>query len=268
MACQTHCCVFTRGEFLIADYFGPVCNGAGLDELLCGIQKPFRKVGNVSSCAVNITTEVLGTENKYNPTHDVCARIPITAVELTITLECASKENLYQALFSKKHPVEQGTQSDVYCIHSIGACDFFPFKKYLADEESVVATLRNPFGAITYTLVKDVDYIYHKTGIEIINDAIVMGTSTSLYLEYDFDSTNYFEIDFGSEKQGYKSLIFKGINFSDDENALFDATFHKVIFSPVAGFDLITQDGFFTLTLSGKVEKHKDSWFKFTKEEG
>lgn len=267
MACLTSCCLFSRGEFFISDYSGPLCNGGGLDELLCNIRKPYRKLGNVSTCAVNISSQVIGRENEFNPVHDPCPRQSVEGVNITITLECASNKNLYEALYSEILEDITGEIKDQFCIHALEECDFFPFSKLSPVDGSIVVTLESPLGVVVQTLVEDTDYIVTNSGIEILRDDIDLTNVSTLNVTYDYNTANRFVFNFGSKKPGYKTLFFKGLNYASGGDHIFNAVFHKVVFTPANTFDLINQDSFFTLTLSGTVEKVEGSWFELTKQE-
>lgn len=267
MACTTHCCVLTRGEFFISDWHSS-CLG-GLSEIVCQSQpSAFKKLGNVSSCVVEVSSQVLGKENKFNPLTDACARTMIEGVNITLTLNCASRDNLYQALFAEKKTEEDsGTHILDYCMTSLSECDFFPFQKKQALETGLQVIVRDAMGTVVKTLVKDTDYIWSRSGVEIIRDDIDIEDGAFLRLVYDYDTTGYYDMKFQSKFMGYKSLYFKGSNFDGGGDAMFDAIFNKVLFGPVSQFDLITRDEFLTLTLSGSVELDADTWFNITKQE-
>lgn len=267
MSCETHCCVLSRGEFFLADWKGS-CVG-GLSELFCGPgpNKPFKKLGNVSSALVEISAEVLGKENKFNPISDTCARQVVRGVNITVSLACASKENLIRALYSDRQVSDSGNHVVDYCIDSLDTCDFFPFERQQAKEDSLTVYLRNPRGIVVAVLEPLVDYQFTPSGIKIIRDDIDLDGASKLRLAYQYDNQNFFEMEFLRQFQGYKEIFFKGTNYGDGEQAMFDARFYKVLFAPVETFDLITQDGFLTLTLRGSVEEDQDKWFKITKQE-
>lgn len=239
-----------------------------MSEILCDSRpSAFKKLGNVSTCLVEIDSEIIGKENKYNPLNDTCARTLTRAVRMQITLTCASKENLIRALFSEQAEADAGSRVDDFCIDSLSACDFFPFSKKLADPESVTVYLRNAMGVQVGVLVADTDYRYSKSGIEILRDDIDIDDAITLRLAYDYDNAGYYDIEFLKKLHGYRTIFFKGTNYDSAEGSLFDALFNKVLFAPVSQFDLISGDGFLTLNLSGVVEKDGDSWFKITKQE-
>ena len=266
MACETHCCVLTRGDFYISDS-GPSCMD-GLDSILCTSGKsPLKKIGNVLSCMVNITSEILGTENKFNPVDSTCPRVPIQRIEMTLQIGCASAKNLYRALYGLQEDAETGVQVDEFCFDTLDECDFFPFGKLAPDPESIDVFLKDTEGLLVKDLILGTDYSISKSGIEIINPNIDVETGVTLLVSYNYDTSNHFEIKFGSKKMGHKTLYFKGTNYADGGEALFDAHFPKVLFKPIESFDLISGDEFFTLTLSGVVEKQGDEWFTLKKQE-
>lgn len=265
MACETHCCVLTRGEFFISDWKAH-CPPGGVDPF-CAIPNGYKKLGNVSSCSIDNNVQVLGTENEFNPLSDASARVMIDGVDITIVLNCASKENLYRALYGIKVAADDSTHTVAYCFDTLESCDLFPFQKHEADIETVVVTLKDIGGLVVKTLTEDTDYSVSVSGIEIINDSIALAGGVTLNITYDYDNADSYEIDFVSQYQGYKSLYFKGTNFDGGDEAMFDAIFYKVLFGPIGDFDLITGDDFFTITLKGTVEKDLGSWYKITKKE-
>lgn len=267
MSCETQCCVLSRGEFFISDWQSD-CVG-GLPGIACtAVQKPFKKVGNVSTAAVEITAQILGKENQYNKLDDTCARTLIEGVQITVTFACASRANLYRALFSEEPEIDSGRHIKEFCIDSLSECDFFPFDKMQASADNLDVFLVDAMGLVITELVVDTDYKFSRSGVEILRDDIDIDDATTLRMAYDYNTENFFEMKFGSKMQGYKSLFFKGTNYADDETVVFDAIFPKVIFSPINQFDLIQTGEFLTLTLVGSVEKTSDGWFKITKQEG
>lgn len=267
MSCLDHCCVLTRGEFYISDYKGGCSDG--LSEILCeNLANTFKKVGNVSSAQVGIETTIIGKENKFNPMKDACSRVNISGVELTITFECASASNLYRALFSEKSEDVDGPGLKDFCIDSLDECDFFPFAHPGVDPESLEVVLRNNDNEIVKTLVLDEDYSVTKSGIDILRE-IDIEDAVTLRLMYNYNTEGYHIFKFLSKFMGYKSIYFKGTNFAGGEQGQFDCEFHKVLFTPINTFDLITKDEFFTITLNGSVEldKSKEEWFKIIKQE-
>jgi len=267
MAEKTECCVLTRGEFFISDNCSDEggCDG-GLSEIICNTEKGFKKVGNVSSCVVEITSQIIGKENEYNKTTSLCARTQVTGINISITFNCASRANLFRAMYAEIPAVGSGPATQDFCISELNEDDFFVFSKKLATKASVVVGLYDPMGNLVKTLVEDLDYRYEPYGITIAQEIDIEDASI-LKLSYNFNTAGYYEIDFLSKYQGYKTLYFKGTNYDSDEGTMFDAVFHKVLFAPISTFDLITRDEFLTLTLSGSVEKQNGSWFTLTKQE-
>lgn len=268
MSCETQCCVLTRGEFLITDWGGK-CS-CEWDQIFCGHKplKAFRNIGNVSSCIIENTAQIIGKENQFNPLDDTCARTMIEGVNLSITLECASHKNLLQALYSNKSTPDAGEHHDDFTISTLSDCDRFPLSKLKPDADSIEVVLRNPRGDVVVTLVLGTDYEVHNSVVHIINDSIDVKNGVTLRISYEYDSTGFHEIDFATAFKGYKTLIFKGTNYAADEESVFDAIFKKVIFAPVNQFNLIPVDGFLTLNLTASVEKDDGRFYKLIKQEG
>lgn len=265
---QDYCCVLVRGEFFISDW-GSECLG-GLPDIVCDtMPSSFKKVGNVSSAVLQVTSSIIGKENKYNPMDDACSRVAIEGVQLDITFSCASSFNLYRALFSSEKEIETGTDIKDFCISSLGEGDFFPFNKPGSTEVGLGVYLRDSLGDLVKTLVVDVDFRYSKSGIEIISE-IDIDDATILRLEYDYDTEGFHDIEFLTQRPGYKTIFFRGTNYNDETGKTFDMEIHKVLFKPIDQLDVITRDEFLTISLSGTVEKckSKDTWFRIIKEEG
>lgn len=266
MSCETHCCSFLRGEVFIADEDG-VCD-SGLPEITCeGFPSPYRKLGNVLSLNINMATTTIGRENKYNHAGSLCPRTSIQGVTLDMTIGCTSYNNMVQALFSTKDEAEDSTKIDQFCISSLSECDFFPFSKMQADVESLSVFLKDEEGDVVKTLDIDVDYVFSRSGIKIINPSIDLEGGVTLNLSYDYDSQGFLELDFGSEKKGYKSLFFKGTNYAENGDALFDVRIHRVLFKPMGVLPLISSGEILNITLQGVLEKVDGSYFKVIKQE-
>lgn len=265
MAHLEHCCVLSRGEFFISDWNSD-CVG-GLSEIICGSQpSPYIKVGNVSTAAVNISSQVLGKENKFNKLDEICSRVMIEGIDLSIEFNCASSYNLYQALFAEKKEPDSGTHTKDFCFSSLDEGMFFSFDKLGPQQTGLQVMLRDPIGNLVKMLVEGVDYVYSISGITLLQDIDPEDAST-LRLYYNYDTNGFHEFDFLSKFIGYKSIYFKGANYNTDDHTQFDCEFHKVLFTPINSFDLISRDGFFTLALTASVEKQGDSWFRLIKQE-
>lgn len=260
------CCVLTRGEFFISDITNEC---GGLSELNCSnISLPFNKVGNVSSAQVGIESTVIGKENKYNPMKDICSRVNVSGVELTITFECASALNLYRALAANQDEDSDGTGIRDFCIANLGTGDFFPFNHPGVDQDLLHVYLRDSSGGLVKELILDDDFKFTRSGIEILKD-VDIGSALTLRLYYGFNTEGYNIFKFLTKLGGYKKVFFKGTNYAGEGDTQFDCEFHRVLFAPISKFDLITKDEFLTITLNGAVEldKSKGEWFKITKQE-
>ena len=261
------CCVFTRGDFYISDYTSGCSNGV---QNCAADGKPLKKLGNVSSCVVTIESVNTGRENKFNPTCDDCPKIAITNMPISLSINCASSDNFLRALYAEKKVDESGEQVDTHCVSELSVNDFFRFSKYLASKDFVSVELIDEDDIVIKTLIEDIDYKYHKSGIEIISNTITIDDADRLRVSYDYNTENYFQMDFGSKKIGYKSLFFKGTNYASAEgDKILDVILYKVLLNPISQFDIITKDDFFTINLSGVVEKDRSSGkhFSMIKEE-
>lgn len=263
MACKTHTCLFLRGELFIAD----ASESCDLSGLSCDEGLVFKKLGNISSVDVIFETTIIGKENEFIKSDDSCPRVPIISTNLTINLTSAHKQNLLMALYGSNVEPEQGSKVDSACVSSLDKCDFFPFSKKKADPESIEVSLLDIDQEVVSTLFEGTDYKVNKSGIEILRDDIDLTNVDSISISYDFDTTGYNEIDFGSSKQGYKKLYFKGTNYAQKDNALFDVIFHKVLLKPVESLSLISTSEFVSFPLQGVAENVKGSPLKLIQQE-
>lgn len=261
MALEKSCCVLSRGSVYISDR-----GDCEIPEISCETDGgPFRKLGNVLSCQINNVSEILGTQNKHIKTNKVCARKTLIAVNITLTIGCASLKNLVLALSEKKEIAESGSSDDRFCVSEITDCLFFPFSKNGIDPNTVIVTALDIDNEVISTLVADEDYSIDKSGITILRDVSAPGLVV-LRITYDYTSDGFGTAILSEKLSSYKKIYFKGVNYSDGEG-LFDAVFHKVLLKPVDNFDLISSDDFLTLTLSGVVEKVNGKFYEITKQE-
>lgn len=261
---QTHCCVFTRGEFYIRDAVGD-CTDSFLD-IACGVGGPFKKLGNVSSGLIEIQGSVIGRENEFNLA-DPESRVEILGVNLTLSLSCASAVNLRQALLSDISEVDDGLKVQDFCIpDGLEEDDFFPFNSKGADPDTVAVYLRTDEDTLS-TLVEGTDYLVNSSGVQIIRDDIDTIDATIVRIEYNYDTAGYEELIFNSAAPKYKEIYFKGVNLGEGSEDLFDAELYRVLLAPTSQMDLITRDEFLSINLAGTVEKHAGKWFKITKQE-
>lgn len=266
MACKDHSCLFLRGDVYIKDWVGdcpdPFCDGKN---------GSYKNIGNVLSGTIDVSAEVIGTENKFNFKNiDDCSRVAIDQVNLSLILGNINKENLYRALFSSEMQQDflDGYAQEFKCISDIGVCDFFNFEKSGVDLDSIVVTLRNGSGDVVSTLVLDQDYIVTPSGVEIISDDIDAEGAPVLRLTYDYNNNGWGEFDFGSNFIGPKSLFFRNSYIEEEKNS-FDIEIFKIRFSPTSAFEIINEDSFLTIEVAGRIEKDhtRNSWFKIKKQE-
>lgn len=265
MAEKAHCCVFTRGEFFIRDAVGNCLDS--VEDIACSnIGGSFKKLGNVQSGLIEVDGTVLGRENEYNLA-DPESRIDISSVRLTLTLSCGSSKNIRQALLGLAPESTDGSFVEDFCIgDALELDDFFPFKYKGVDLLTLNVYLRDDDSAVA-TLVKDTDYLVTSSGISIINDEIDLLGADYLRLAYSYDTAGYEDIEFMSAAPRYKEIYFKGINYGDGTEELFDANLYRVLFAPINQLDLITRDEFLNINLAGTVEKFSGKWFNIKKQE-
>lgn len=267
MTCETNCCVLSRGELFIADSD----DSCEMSELFCCefSGNPFRKLGNVLSCDVTISSEINGKPNKYLNKNTLCPRKTILGVSLTLTLGCASYKNLLLALSPEEVEKSAGEMQDTFILKdaSVDPCQFFPFSKKGVDLDSIVVDFLdvNEEYLVSYAEEK---IIKSRSGISLDEGDTIVG-AIYLRISYDYNDEDFNVASLSDKLSGPKSLYFKGVNYSDSEDseALFDASFEKVLFNPINNFDLINQSDFFTITLSGVVEKKGKDYFTITKQE-
>lgn len=263
MSCETQCCVLSRGELYIAD-----AESCDMGDLFCDtVGSGMRKLGNVLSCRIENIVEIIGTENEFIKTDDICNRISVMSSSIFLSLGCASKENFLLALGDEAVQSESNPKTDKFCVSEFKKCTFFPFSKKgaLLTSEDIEVDVLDVDGQVLETLVYDEDFKASKSGIELLKDLEITG-GFELKVRYDYNSAEFTEINFAKVLQGHKSLYFKGVNYSNGEG-LFDAEFKRVLFKPSAGFDLISQGDFFTLELDGIVEKKDNEFYKIIKQE-
>lgn len=265
MSKRTDCCVFTRGEFFIRDA-ATMCGG-GLGSLLCEGVGPFKKIGNIDTAIVEIEGSIIGKENEFNPA-DPASRTEILGVTLSLNVRCASVDNLRRALYGEEHEALSGHYVEDFCFSGdLSSDSFFPFKYKGVNLDALTVYARKVSGAEAMALVSGVDYLASSSGVKIINDNIETGDRDIIRLSYDYDEKDFYTISFGQKQQKYKEIYFKGTNYGEENPALFDATFYRVLFAPQSQFDLITRDDFFQVSLTGTVEKLDGEWFKLIKQE-
>lgn len=261
-----NCCTLIRGDFYISDWLSD-CVG-GLSDIICeGQPKAFRNIGNVINAQLNIDASIKGRQNKnHNLALDVLARLPINGVDLSITVGCTSSRNLYMALFGEVPDEESGVYTDDYCFDELEEGIFFKFTKNGASSDGLDVFLRNSNGDLVKTLIDGIDFIFNKSGIELIRD-IDPETGVTLRMIYSYNTLGFHEIDFFKKNIGYKTIFLKGTNYIDASGKSFNLLINKALITPVNQLDLLSGESFLTLVLNASVERDNDSWFKITKEE-
>lgn len=262
MSCETKCCTFLRGELFIGDS-SSVCDATS--GLVCGKDQPLKKIGNVEGATISISSQILGTENKFHyQTNKPCARVSIQSVDISIAISCTKKDNMNLGFLSKDYVGDflvGYTQDFTICDESsLDECNLFVFKKNGVDLSSVVAAVYDSESELLYTLVLGTDYSVTSHGIELLRD-VVIAEAQYLRITYNYDDRPEFrsvqEFDFLSEFKGHKFLYFKGTNYGDaeEEEDPFGVEIYRVLFNPVSQFDLISQGNYFLINLVGRIER-------------
>lgn len=265
MNCEVKCCTFLRGEFYIGDSLSNCDQTSGL---VCGIEKPLKKVGNVEGATITISSQILGTENKFHyKNNNNCARVSIQSVDISLAIKCTSIENMNLALLSKNHVGDfmvGYVQDFIVCdITTLRACNFFLFKKSGVILGSITVRLYDEFDVLIQPLTEDVDYVVNPHGVEMIKDIMAAGVQ-KIRITYNYDdraeAEKISEFNFLSEFQGHKFLYFKGTNYADgqEDEDPFGVEIYRVLFNPVSQIDLISQGNYFLINLVGKIEQDHD----------
>ncbi len=256
MSCETSCCLFSRGEFYIGDS-SSICS-ADVSGLICGGESPLKKIGNIDTASITISSTILGAENRYLPLKDPESRIAIQSIGLNLTLLCPKNINMKQGLFSLDYEGDEVldfVQEFTLCnSEALSECNFFKFSHFGVDKESLVLLVLDEDSEVLATLEEGVDYIVNDHGVEILRDLFYTG-QTFLRFVYDYNDTGAQEYGFLDQFKGYKYLYFKGTNYGDDSNSPFGVEIYKVLFNPVSQLDLISQGSYFVINLTGIIEK-------------
>lgn len=260
MSCVTNCCTFLRGELLIGDSLS-AC--AANNSLVCANETPLKKMGNIESASISITSQILGTENRFHK-NKPCSRMAIQSAELSLTVRCTSLENMNLALYSKNHEGDflvGYTQDFLVCDESVlRKCNFFLFHKNGVNLSTVIVTVYDEDDNLLET-VNASNYDLTPHGIELLNDLNIVGART-LRIQYSYDDRQEInpslnEFDFLSEFKGHKYLYFKGTNYADgvENEDPFGVEIYRVLFNPISQIDLISQGSYFVINLVGRIEK-------------
>lgn len=244
-------CYFTRGKAYIKQstgccepntweqYFG--CSDSSVESL-------GRYLGSLQTLQLNIDQEFLG-QSIYGDLKEVptCARTVTREVGVTIIINSISEENLLlSSLASKRTEIANGSVVDVKLDNGCkgagyNACDYFAFKYSGADLSSVI--LKDENGTI---FEEGKDYKLTETGVELNRNI----ASQKLYLSYNYSgSTTYYE-HLTDDPKTYE-ISFVGANYAGCSDDNFIVKLHKVQLQANPTFNYLSQDGFWSLTLTG-----------------
>lgn len=226
----------------------------------------FKKIGNISSCLVEVIGEVIGTENEFNKA-PADSRVLIERVNISLSILCSSTKNLIWALLSETQEDEtaMGHVQDFCITEDLSECDFYPFDFKGVDAGSVAVYLKTD-DVVDSTLVEGTDYEVSGSGVSILHD-IAIGSSNTLRIAFTYTNASFPSIKFNTKLAKYREIYFKGVNYGEGNESLFDARFYRVLLAPVNQLDLITRDEFMTLNLTGVVEPQEGQWFTIDKQE-
>lgn len=221
-------------------------------------------MGNIESASISISSQILGSENRYNQNNKPCTRIAIQSVDIALTLLCTKTDNLNLGLMSKTHVgdwLDGYTQEYIICsAKDVQECNLFKFDKGGFVSGSQVVQLLDAESNVTDLLVLGVDYSVTPHGIELLKD-ILLTNQKYLRITYNYDDRpeqGLDEFNFLSEFQGHKYLYFKGTNYAEgiESDDPFSVEIYRVLFNPVSQLDLISNGSYFVINLAGRIEKH------------
>ena len=259
MSCETNCCTFLRGELFIGNSLSSCAANNGL---VCGVDAPLKKMGNIESATITVSSQILGTENEFHyKNNKSCTRVDVQSVDIAMTIKCTKKNNMNLAMFSKDHVGDFaiGFRQDftVCDVTVLRECNFFLFKKGGVILSSVVVGVYDEDNNLLQPLTLDVDYSITPHGIELIQDINVLNVQ-SLCITYNYDNRSeqgLEEFDFLTEFQGHKFIYFRGTNFAEGEEVEpFGVEIYRVLFNPISQIDLISQGDYFVINLIGRIE--------------
>lgn len=250
------CCLLLRGEFFIREAL-PECPPVG--DLCEEKNAQYVKVGNTSTCEIEIDSRIMGRENVFNRVNPK-NRVAIDRVGINITIECVNKKNLIEAINGTEIKEESSSIKERFCF---SRSNNFLITKYRP--ENLVVSALDSFGNLVRFLIEGVDFTRDGSKIEIINFDNIDPIVESLELEYEFSENKIFSINALSGFSKYKDIFFKGKNISDNTDV--EVRFYRVLLSPMGGFDLISKDQFFNLPLVGVVEESNNGYFRLTQQE-
>lgn len=259
-----HCCLFTRGTLYMRD--APKASEL-CAEVECIPAPAYKSLGNISSAAIDIQASVFGRENPFNVSHS-SARQDIQSASISLSINCINIKNLYQLMFSEKDIIDklEVTHIQRYETDAVYPGDFFPFEKQKANLESILVKWVEPLPGTDFVIANSDDYTITQSGVEYVNSDGFDGWQ--LQIEYNYtESESFSTFTYNSKSQDYKSLYFKGVNYADGGEGMFDVFIPRVLFPPINQLELISQSEFTTIPLTGVIEMSEGTWYKIIKQE-
>lgn len=269
------CCHFLRGDLLLADKTDGLSWSYNWNYCWsepCS-RAPGKKLGNVSSLTINIDSEEKSIlQLNGNVYESDCSTTLINGVTFSMTVDCMSCANLTHAFLGKVR-TEQAPDPVVDEIHfptenvkfECGTC--LLFEKPGVDISTVTA-VRSDNGQV---LELGTQYCVDECCVELQCD-FILPPGAGILLSYSYDSSKSCTfIEALTEKPKEVSLIYKGKNIADN-CAPFIVKLHNVRINPASALELINNDNFGSLEITGslmadKTNKSKDlsSYFQICK---
>lgn len=257
------CCLFLRGDLFIAE--SPLECSKGVDDSFGCTEKTltYRKLGNSSTCEVMINSEIYGKENPFNKVNPK-ARMNIMGMNLNITMDCVTKENLALAFMATEKKKTSDEVKDLVCFcRCIEKGDTIILSETPVVDDMEVS-IKDAFGNILQYLVNGIDYRIEDKKLIIIDAESFNENAITIQVVYRYELETTYELDSLMMNPSYKDVMFVGENVADGEKV--SVRFFRVLFQPISQFDLISKGSFLNLPLNGVVEESKYGWFKFEKD--
>lgn len=237
------CCALLRGE-ASARLHVDTCSVAGVQN-----EDTFQSLGNISSFELNVDETTI-TQKDYTTCGGgaECSTSIIDAVNVSITFNCFSAENLARALYGDVTEVLSavGYVQNFY-IGDKPACARIPLD-FIPNFDTNQIVIANGIDATVY--VEGVDYTI---GHSVINltETTTIPANTPLTLTYDYQDASCVELVTTASKS--LEIILDGVNCADGEKP-FKVHLYKVKLNATDNIPLIT-DEFASFTLTGTVLK-------------
>lgn len=262
MAFEKECCFFGRGSAYMSDTDGSGSwsfnfgnawnvsgNSAGVGTFL----------GNISKLEIVPQYEYI-QKIAYRPGYVTpeCTTGELKSLTVNMTLSCFSNKNLSEALFGQTYSnnlTSTVVTDEIVSMPSGGfeACTFIKFKNPGIDASTVVVKIFNSSGVAIQTLVAGTDYVASSMGIELkIGLTFISGETVRVSYTY---SAGFSRVEAFVNNPKPKRIVLVGMNMaSDKDDKSFCVVLHKLRLNPTSAIQLINQDQFTDIELSGTLE--------------